>query len=179
MSSLYDVNKNQQELNRNRPATTASNYPPKRSNGDTHGDHMASSELLQILSFEIEPNIAKVFVKAYNKELEDIETKFHVEVAGDETKGSKLCLKPKEECSVNDYEEACDQFITLYQKMCQLKCVEMATVEINREKGKAVDEKGRRKQSKNDEEVMDVDPAELEHSGSDKNPGNKLETFLG
>lgn len=53
-------------------------------------------------------------VRAHKKELEDIEIKHHVEIPR-KADGKKLSLKPKVSCTTEDYEQACNQFISLYQ----------------------------------------------------------------
>lgn len=53
-------------------------------------------------------------MRAHKKELEDIEIKYHVEIPR-KADGTKLRLKPKDSCTTEDYEEACYQFISLYQ----------------------------------------------------------------
>ena len=121
-SSPDGAAENQEDVNQNSPATAAEKdvfHPPKRINDETHTYGKVSSTSLQIQPFEIEPKIAKVFVKAHDKELEDIETKHRVEIPR-KVEGSKFSLKPKDRCSADDYEEACNQFITLYQNMYQL-----------------------------------------------------------
>lgn len=64
--------------------------------------------------FEIQPKILEVFVKAHKKELEDIEIKYHVEIPR-KADGKKVSVKPKDSCTTEDYEQACNQFISLYQ----------------------------------------------------------------
>ena len=67
--------------------------------------------------FELEPKIHEVIVRAHKKELEDIEIKYHVEIPR-KADGTKLSLKPKDSCTTEDYEQACNQFISLYQNTC-------------------------------------------------------------
>ena len=95
VSALHDEAENQEDVNQNRPA--AENeviYNHERPNDETHADHKASSTSPRIQSFEIEPKIVKVFVKAYKRDLDDIETKYHVEIPR-KTEKNNLCLKPK------------------------------------------------------------------------------------
>ena len=68
--------------------------------------------------FEIQPKILEVFVKEHKKELEDIEIKYHVEIPR-KADGEKVSLKPKDSCTTGDYEQACNQFISLYRNTYQ------------------------------------------------------------
>lgn len=68
--------------------------------------------------FEIQPKILEVFVKEHKKELEDIEFKYHVEIPR-KADGEKVSLKPKDSCTTEDYEQACNQFVSLYQNTYQ------------------------------------------------------------
>ena len=56
-------------------------------------------------------------MRAHKEELEDIEIKYHVEIPR-KADGTKLSLKPKDSCTIEDYEQACNQFISLYQNTC-------------------------------------------------------------
>ena len=85
-------------------------------------NNRSSAISFEIPDFEIEPKIFKVFIKAHEKDLHDMEVKYHVQIPRN-AEGSKLSLKPESLCSAIDYEEACNQFISLYQKMFQ--CVKM------------------------------------------------------
>ena len=87
-------------------------------NNGSHTDDRSSAISFKIPDFEIEPKIFKVFIKAYEKDLHDMEAKYHVQIPK-MAEGSKLSLKPERSCTANDYEEACNQFISLYQKMFQ------------------------------------------------------------
>lgn len=71
-----------------------------------------------IQHFEVEPKFIKVFVKAHKTDVNDIEAEYHVEVPR-EAKGGKISLKPKDGCSSEEYDKACDLFIDLYQQMTQ------------------------------------------------------------
>ena len=57
-------------------------------------------------------------MRAHKKELEDIEIRYHVEIPR-KADGTKLSLKPKDSCTTEDYEQACKQFISLYQNTYQ------------------------------------------------------------
>ena len=103
--------------------------PPERANKiDT--DDTASSAFPEIQSFEIEPKIVKAFIKAYEKDLNDIEAKYQVQIPR-MAEGSKFTLKPKNGCSAEEYDEACNHFISMYQKMYQL--VKMERISLKRE----------------------------------------------
>lgn len=81
-------------------------------------NNRSSAKSFEILNFEIEPKIFKVFVTANEIDLYNMEAKYHVQIPR-KAEGSKLSLKPESSCTANDYEEACNQFISLYQKMFQ------------------------------------------------------------
>ena len=87
-------------------------------NNGSNTDDRSSAISFQIPDFEIEPKLFKVFIKAYEKDLHDMEAKYHVQIPRN-AEGSKLSLKPESSCSASDYEEAGFQFISLYQKMFQ------------------------------------------------------------
>lgn len=87
-------------------------------NNGSHTDDRSSAISFQIQDFEIDPKLFKVFIKAYEKDLHDMEAKYHVQIPRN-AEGSKLSLKPESSCSTSNYEEACNQFISLYQKMFQ------------------------------------------------------------
>ena len=93
-------------------------------------DVTASSASPEIQGFEIEPKIVKAFIKAYEKDLNDIEAKYQVEIPR-MAEGSKFSLKPKNGCSAEKYDEACNCFISLYQKMYQL--VKMERISLKSE----------------------------------------------
>ena len=57
-------------------------------------------------------------MRAHKKELEDIEIKYHVEIPR-KADGNEISLKPKDSCTTEDYEQACNQFISLYQNTYQ------------------------------------------------------------
>ena len=87
-------------------------------NNGSNIDDRSSAISFQIPDFEIEPKLFKIFIEAYEKDLQDMEAKYHVQIPRN-AEGSKLSLKPESSCSASDYEEACNQFISLYQKMFQ------------------------------------------------------------
>ena len=80
--------------------------------------HAASVTPPVIQYFEVEPKFIKVFVKAHKTEVDEIEAEYHVGVPG-EAKEGKISLLPKDGCSTEEYEKACDMFINLYQQMTQ------------------------------------------------------------
>ena len=90
----------------------------QNTNNGSHTDNKSSAISSKIQDFEIEPKIFKVFIKAYDKDLYDMEAKYHVQIPR-KAEGRKLSLKPESSCTANSYEEACNQFISLYQKMFQ------------------------------------------------------------
>ena len=94
--------------------------PEERTN-ETHSDHMSSfsSDYPEIQSFEIEPKIVKAFFKSHKNKLDDIEANFKVEMPKQPV-GKKVSLKPKKGCSAEEYDEACNLFIELYQNMYQV-----------------------------------------------------------
>jgi len=77
--------------------------------------HVASVKTPAIQNFEVEPKFIKVFVKAHKT---DIEAQYKVEVPR-EAKGRQISLIPKDGCSSEEYDKACDLFIDLYQQMTQ------------------------------------------------------------
>ena len=56
-------------------------------------------------------------MRAHKKELEDIEIKYLVEILR-KADGKKV-IKPKDSCTTEDYEQACNQFVSLYQNTYQ------------------------------------------------------------
>lgn len=89
------------------------NYSPERP-ADNNVNN-ASPGSPEIQTFQIVVKTFPVFTKAYDKELRDIETKYHVEIPR-KTEGGELSLKPKDPCSGDQYYEACNQFTALYIK---------------------------------------------------------------
>ena len=143
--------------------------------------------------FEVELKFIKVFVKAHKAEVDEIEAEYHVEVPR-ETKGVRISLIPKDGCSNEEYDKACDLFIDLYQQMTQamkmerfslkseenvvgarkkflkyLEYLRKEEIEINRESGK---DNG----SGEFQVPMDVDPPDSS-KGSKRN--DPLETYMG
>ena len=78
--------------------------------------HVASVTPPVIQYFEVQPRFIKVFVKAHKTDLDEIEAEYHVEVPR-EAKGGRIGLIPKDGCSCNEYDKACDLFIDFYQQM--------------------------------------------------------------
>ena len=76
-----------------------------------------------IQHFEVEPKFIKVFVKAHKTEIDEIEVEYHVEVPR-KAKEDRIGLIPKNGCSTEEYEKACNLFIDLYQKMTQIMKME-------------------------------------------------------
>ena len=116
-SQLDDEDDNEEDVDQNSQAVVAAkegsrDRPPE-------GTNTASSAFPEIQSFEIEPKIVKAFIKAYEKDLSDIEAKYQVEIPR-MAEENKFSLKPKNGCSAEEYDEACNCFIILYQKMYQL-----------------------------------------------------------
>ena len=93
---------------------------PEEKEKETHSDHRPSFSFdnPEIQSFEIEPKIVKAFFKSHKSKLDDIEAKHKVEIPR-KPEGTKISLKPAEGCSADEYEEACNLFINLYQKIYQ------------------------------------------------------------
>jgi len=133
-SQLDDEDDNEEDVDQNSQALVAAkegsrDRPPEGANkidNDT-----ASSAFPEIQSFEIEPKIVKAFIKAYEKDLSDIEAKYQVEIPR-MAEGSKFSLRPKNGCSTEEYDEACNCFIILYQKMYQL--IKMERFSLKNEK---------------------------------------------
>ena len=93
--------------------------PEERTN-ETHSDCTSSSpHSPEMVSFEVESKIAKALIKIHKEELDDIEAKQKVEIPR-QPEGKKFSLKPKKGCSAEEFDEACNLFIDLYQKMYQL-----------------------------------------------------------
>lgn len=89
----------------------------------TQSNQVASVSPPEIQCFEVEPKFINVFIKAHKAEMNDIEAKYHVEIPR-ETKEGKISLIPKDECSTEEYNKACDLFIDLYQQMTQIMKME-------------------------------------------------------
>ena len=84
----------------------------------TQSSHVACVTPPIIQYFEVEPKFINVFVKTHKTEVNDIEAEYHVEVPK-EAKGGRISLIPKDGCSSEEYDKACDLFIDLYQQMTQ------------------------------------------------------------
>ena len=106
---------------------------PEERTSETHSDRTSSfsSHSPEIQRFEVEPKIAKALIKIHKNELDDIEAKPNLEIPK-QPKGKKFSLKPKKDCSAENYNEACNLFIDLYQKMYQL--VKMERFSLKSEK---------------------------------------------
>lgn len=84
----------------------------------TQSSHVTSVTTPAIQYFEVEPKFMKVFFKAHKTEIDEIEAEYHVEVPK-KTMGGSIGLIPKDGCSGEEYDKACDLFIALYQQMAQ------------------------------------------------------------
>jgi len=105
-----------------------------RQNQEPHkpqSNHVASVTTPVIQYFEVEPKFIKVFFKAHKTEVDQIEAEYHVGVPR-EAKRGKISLIPKDGCSGDQYDEACDLFIDLYQQMTQ--AVKMERFSLKKEK---------------------------------------------
>lgn len=87
---------------------------PKR----IESNHVTSATTPFIQYFEVEQKFMNVFFKAYKTEVDNIEAEYPVWVPR-EAKGGKIGLMPKDGCSGEKYDKACDLFIELYEKMTQ------------------------------------------------------------
>ncbi|XP_068721738.1 uncharacterized protein [Montipora capricornis] len=119
-----DVDQNHMALPRR---DQANGRPGRAEELDTDQETPSKSHSFESQSFEVQPKIAKAIVKAHKKELDDIETEFRVAIPR-KAEGNKMALIPMDACSAEDYEKACDLFITLYQKTFQLFKVERFSV---------------------------------------------------
>ncbi|PFX14654.1 uncharacterized protein LOC111344503 [Stylophora pistillata] len=97
----------------------------------TQTDHMAPVTPTKSHDFEVNSKLIKVFVKAHEAELNDIEVEYHVEVPR-EAKEGKITLKPRSGCTGEEYEKACDLFIDLYQQMTQVMKMERFSLKDER-----------------------------------------------
>ena len=106
---------------------------PEENTKEIRSDHKPSflSDVPKIQSFEIEPKIVKAFMKSHRDKLDDIEAKHQIEIPR-KPEGTNISLKPRKGCSAEEYEEACNLFINLYQKMYQL--VKMERFSLKSEK---------------------------------------------
>ncbi|KAL9974241.1 hypothetical protein ACROYT_G011256 [Oculina patagonica] len=111
----------EEDLNQTSPGVNAmqneENHREEEPN-ETQANHVATVKPTEIQNFEVEPKFIKVFVKAHETEINDIEAVYHVKVPR-EAKEGKISLIPKDACSTEEYEKACDLFIDLYQQMTQ------------------------------------------------------------
>lgn len=108
---------NEEEFGRTDRARIAGQVHHRHQEPDaTQTKYMASFTTPEIQNFEVEPKLIKVLHKAYEADLKNIETKFHVKIPR-ESKEKQISLEPDSSCTVEEYEAACDKFIALYQKM--------------------------------------------------------------
>ena len=115
---LDDKDDNEEDVSPTAAAANKEIHRPERFKDETHKDSMVNSASPETKGYEIQPRILEVVVKAHKKELEDIEIKYHVEIPR-KADGEKLGLTPKDSCTTEDYEQACNQFISLYQNKYQ------------------------------------------------------------
>ena len=101
-------------------AGEVSPLPDRAKDSDNDQWPRVESLAIEVLPFEVQPKILKVLAGAHKKELDDIETEYRVAVPRAVTEGNQISLKPSDGCSAEDYEKACDAFITLYQKTTEL-----------------------------------------------------------
>ena len=107
-------------------------FRPEERTNETHSDRTSSSpHSPKIQSFEVEPKITKALIKIHKNELDEIEAKHKVEIPR-QPEGKKFSLKPKKDCSAENYNEACNLFIDLYQKMYQLVKMERFSLKSER-----------------------------------------------
>ena len=100
----------------------------KQKPSEIQSKYVASVHSPVIQYFEVEPKFIKVFFKAHNAEINDIEAEYQVKVPR-ETKGGKTSLIPTDACSTEEYEKACDVFIDFYQQMTQIMKMERLSLE--------------------------------------------------
>lgn len=120
-SSFDDKDDTEEDVSQNGPTTAAAYkeiHRTERFRDETHKDSIVNSTSPDSMCFEIQPRILEVFVKAHKKDLEDLEIKYHVEIPR-KADGKKLRLRPKDSCTTEYYEQACNQFISLYQNTYQ------------------------------------------------------------
>ena len=98
--------------------------------------HVTSVAAPAIQDFEVEPKFIKVFFQAHKTEVDNIEAEFHVCVPR-EAKGGKIALIPKDGCSGEKYDKACDLFIDMYQKMAQAMKMERFSLKSEKNIGPA------------------------------------------
>ena len=98
----------------------------RRQDQETHetpSNHAAYATPPTIQYFEVEPKFIEVFVKAHITEVNEIEAEYLVEVPR-VVKGGKISLIPKDGCTKEECDKACDLFIKLYQQMTQIMKME-------------------------------------------------------
>ena len=134
-SRLDDKAEKGQEANHDRSILDAAitAIRPEEITQVIRSDHKPSfsSDFPEIQSFEIEPKIVKAFMKSHKDKLDDIEAKHQIEIPR-KPEGTKISLKPRKGCSAEEYEEACNLFINLYQIMYPL--VEMERFSLKSER---------------------------------------------
>lgn len=101
-------------------ASQASPAPDRAKDLESNQGPSSESNAIGVLTFEVQPKILEVLGGAHKKELDDIETQCSVAVPRAVTEGNQISLKPCDGCSAEDYEKACDAFITLYQKTSEI-----------------------------------------------------------
>ncbi|XP_068724849.1 uncharacterized protein [Montipora capricornis] len=135
---LEDENDVEMDVDQNHVALPtrdqANGRPGRTEELDTDQGTRSKSHSFESQSFEVQPKIVKAIVKAHKKELDDIETEFRVMIPR-KAEGNKIALIPMDACSAEDYEKACDLFITLYQKTFQLFKIERFSVKGVSKKG--------------------------------------------
>ena len=96
-------------------------HGPKDTRGSTNGEDQveeAESAELKPQQYETTQKFFPLFVKAHEDELRKIENDFQVEVSRNIDDG-KVTVAPRKHCTVEAFNEACEAFITLYQKVHQ------------------------------------------------------------
>ena len=96
--SQFNGNENDGGLNQDSTTAIAVQngiYRQQQKPYKTQSNHAPSVTPPVIQYFEVEPKFIKVFVKAHESEVNDIEAEYHVEVPR-EAKGGKISLKPKD-----------------------------------------------------------------------------------
>ena len=135
---LEDENDVEMDVDQNHMALPtrdqANGRPGRTEEWDTDQGAPSKSHSFEIQSFEVQPKIVKVIVKAHKKELDDIETEFRV-VIPRKAEENEIALRPMDACSAEDYEKACHLFIALYQKTFQLFKVERFSIKGGPKKG--------------------------------------------
>ena len=124
--SHYGGDENDGGLNPSSTTAIALQNGVHRQDQETHktqSDHAAYATAPVIQYFEVEPKFIKVFVKAHKTEVNQIEAEYPVKVPR-EAKGGKISLIPKDGCSSEEYNKACDLFIDFYQQMTQIMKME-------------------------------------------------------